>query len=433
MQEQEEEQKRFSFTYGLVMLRTSRANALMDRLGKLRIVKPLAWFLLVLMPIAAGLIFYLLAYELTILTSPRGAGVASAIRVLGPRVNFLLPGLNPYIPVVYGVIAIAVAVTIHEFSHGVVARSLGMPVKSAGVIFFLFIPIGAFVEVDEKVVRETKPRNALRMLAGGPGINMLVGVACLILLISSVSAMTPTVEGVPVISVAQSTPQQPSPALAAGIKSGDVITAIDGTPVTDLNYTLRTSGEFQPGQAVNVTLWRDGQSIVLPVTLGNTSQTIITVNANNVVISNKTYYFAYLGVGTFDYGGLQQEVANYVNAYKNDPFLYMVPPSFPIGDAPQTIPFSSLMIGFYNSPLGAANSIVDNLLFWLFFVNFNLAVFNCLPIYPMDGGQAFERFLVGAGRGRVSDALALRITTVVTVAVLLLLVVTIGGPYLGLF
>ena len=58
---------------------------------------------------------------------------------------------------------------------------------------------------------------------------------------------------------------------------------------------------------------------------------------------------------------------------------------------------------------------MQNLLFWIFFVNFNLAIFNNLPIYPMDGGQALERFLVGVGRGRIDDDNASRFATAVTV------------------
>jgi membrane-associated protease RseP (regulator of RpoE activity) len=426
---EEQEQKRVTFTYGLVTVRTRRANALMDRLGKLRIVRPLSWFLLVLMPIAAGLIFYLLLYELTILTSPRGAAIAGTIRVIGPRINFLLPGLNPYIPVVYGVIAIAVALTIHEFSHGVVARSLGMPVKSAGLLFLLFVPIGAFVEVDEKVVRETKPRNALRMLGAGPGINMLVGIACLVLLIFSVSAMTPAANGAAIqCSDNCSGSSFPSPAYQAGVMPGDFIVAINSIPVNNIDYALRQSGDFQPGQVVNVTIWRDGQiSTLQNLKLGNITYTYTNIVTN----ASQTISYPYLGVVTVSLANLKGNVSAYSSAYRGDPLLYMLPPSFP-GVAAH-IPFSDLLIGFYNTPLGPASSVIDNLLFWLFFVNFNLGLFNCLPLYPLDGGQAFERFLVGAGGGRISDSLASRITTIVTLTVVALLFVTLAGPYLGLF
>ncbi|MBS7660201.1 site-2 protease family protein, partial [Candidatus Bathyarchaeota archaeon] len=31
-----------------------------------------------------------------------------------------------------------------------------------------------------------------------------------------------------------------------------------------------------------------------------------------------------------------------------------------------------------------------NMLYWLWFVNFNVAIFNALPIYPLDGGRIFQ-------------------------------------------
>jgi membrane-associated protease RseP (regulator of RpoE activity) len=418
------------------MLRTRKGISLMDSLGKLRIVKPLAWFMLFLMPVSAALIFYIVIRELLVFLSPQGHAIASTVREIAPQANLLLPGLNPYIPIVYGITGIVVAVTIHEFSHGVVARSLGLRVKSVGVIFLLVVPIGAFVEVDEKELRETKPRNSLRVLGAGAGINLIVGIACLALLILSVSAMTPTVNGAVVTCSDNCTAAAynlPSPAYQQGIRPGDVIVAIDNIHFNDMDYALRQSGDFQPGQVVNITIWRDGQTIVVKnVTLATVQVTI----TNTVTNTTQNFSYPYLGIGSLSYATLQSDVSSYANAYRSDPTLYIVPPSFP-GVAnfvpAQYIPFSDLLIGFYHSPLGAANSAVDNVLFWVFFVNFNLAIFNCLPIYPMDGGQAFERFLVGVGRGKISDGQAARISTFVTLAVVLLLVVTIAGPYLGLF
>ena len=76
---------------------------------------------------------------------------------------------------------------------------------------------------------------------------------------------------------------------------------------------------------------------------------------------------------------------------------------------------------------------MQNMLFWLFFVNFNLAIFNSLPIYPMDGGQALERFLVGIGRGKINDDIANRITIAVTVVLVFALLSVILGPYLSAY
>ena len=91
----------------------------------------------------------------------------------------LLPGINPVIPFVYGIVGIVVAVVVHEGMHGVVARRLKMAVKSTGVMFLLIIPIGAFVEIDEKQIQKAKFRDTGRIMAGGPGSNILVALLAL--------------------------------------------------------------------------------------------------------------------------------------------------------------------------------------------------------------------------------------------------------------
>jgi serine protease Do len=68
------------------------------------------------------------------------------------------------------------------------------------------------------------------------------------------------------VAVAQVTSS--SPAEKAGMKVGDVITAINGTPVDDVNsFRLAVAG-FAPGTTVHLKVARNGQSLDLPVTLG---------------------------------------------------------------------------------------------------------------------------------------------------------------------
>lgn len=51
--------------------------------------------------------------------------------------------------------------------------------------------------------------------------------------------------------------------------SADIITAIDGQAVTGMStLTSYLATRTVPGQTINLTVWRDGQQIVLPVTLG---------------------------------------------------------------------------------------------------------------------------------------------------------------------
>ena len=136
----EKEYKRFEFQYGFLLVRTKRFQGLMDRLGRYGISKPVSWILLYLMPVAAGIALYLFLSQLGILLSPRGQEVASYVKTLSPLGNLGLPGINPYIPIVDGWAALVVAMVVHEGAHGVVARSLGLPVKSSGLMFLAGSP-----------------------------------------------------------------------------------------------------------------------------------------------------------------------------------------------------------------------------------------------------------------------------------------------------
>jgi serine protease Do len=63
-------------------------------------------------------------------------------------------------------------------------------------------------------------------------------------------------------------PQSDGPAAKAGIESGDVITAVNGTTVKDARELARTIGGFAPGNAIKLDVLHKGQSKVLTLTLG---------------------------------------------------------------------------------------------------------------------------------------------------------------------
>ena len=63
-------------------------------------------------------------------------------------------------------------------------------------------------------------------------------------------------------------PQADSPAMKAGIKSGDVITQVNGAPVRDARQLARRIGTMAPGTSVTLTLIHDGQSRNVTLTLG---------------------------------------------------------------------------------------------------------------------------------------------------------------------
>jgi len=63
-------------------------------------------------------------------------------------------------------------------------------------------------------------------------------------------------------------PQADSPGAKAGIRKGDVITALDGEPVKDPRDLARRVGAMAPGTKVDVSVWRDGKSENVEVEIG---------------------------------------------------------------------------------------------------------------------------------------------------------------------
>lgn len=426
---EEPEFKRVERQAGVIFLvRTKRFQHLMDSLGARKISKPISWFLLFLLPVACALGLFIFLNGLAVLFSPRGAAAASFVRTLSPLSNLALPGINPYFPIFDGYIAIIVAVIIHEGAHGVVARSLGLPVKSSGLMFFFFIPIGAFVEPDETALRMARTRDSERVLGAGAGINLVVGMVCLLLLLTLVSSMTPAVNGIGVQNVVPQVQEQgifvPTPAASAGIMPGDFITAVNGMAIND-PHIIPNSTWYSPGTVINITIWRQGNFIQLnDVKLA--SRTFINTQ------TNKTYQVAFLGVNDIGYSDLQGKASDYANSFFKTPLLYIAClPTFPA--CQDQVPFSDSNSQFYTSPAGNLTAGLANLLFWLFFINVNLAIFNALPIYPLDGGQAYRFFVKAVAGGRLSEEKQWFVVVATTFLVIGMLFLLIAGPYLHLF
>ena len=62
--------------------------------------------------------------------------------------------------------------------------------------------------------------------------------------------------------------QKDSPAAAAGVKSGDVITAVDGETVADPHDLARKIAALGPKKTATLAIIRNGAPMTLDVTLG---------------------------------------------------------------------------------------------------------------------------------------------------------------------
>jgi serine protease Do len=65
-----------------------------------------------------------------------------------------------------------------------------------------------------------------------------------------------------------SEPQKDSPAAKAGIQSGDVIKAVDDTPIHDARELARKIGTMSPGTAVKLAIIHKGEDKTVTLTLG---------------------------------------------------------------------------------------------------------------------------------------------------------------------
>lgn len=401
--------------YSLVLLRTTRFEGVMDRLGKRRIAGPSGWALLYLMPVAAAVGFFIFLRPIELLFSPSAPAFVSYVRTLSPLGNIGIPGLNPYIPIVDGWIALIIAMIVHEGAHGVIARSLGLPVKASGLIFILFvIPIGAFVDVDEDALKVAKSSHAGRVLAAGAGVNLVLAVVCLLLLFSAVGNLRPKVDGIAVGSI-----NPGYPAAQAGIRPGDFITAVNGIPI-DSSAAVNGSSWYRIGQSVNITVWRDGEYLQF-------NQVVIGSYPVNDTRTGIVSQRPIIGFGGVDYSTLTGMVSTYSGSFFSRA-LYFDIPTLPIAQG--VVPFGDSTAAFYTSSIGSSLVPLLDLLYWIFFLNFNLAIFNSLPLYPLDGGQAFMVGLKALGGGKLSEESLGRLTTAASLIVLGIILLVVAGPYL---
>ena len=73
--------------------------------------------------------------------------------------------------------------------------------------------------------------------------------------------------------------QPDSPALAAGIKSGDVIKSVDGKNIETIRDLTRMISAVKPGTSVKLDLWRDGKDMSVTAKVGDQKEEAAVVKA----------------------------------------------------------------------------------------------------------------------------------------------------------
>lgn len=380
--EQEKKKKRnvhAEVKFPLILIHTPFGLTFFDKVARTNAARIYAKFCTYLMPLITGLAIFLFVFSLIVVFS--NAAAREGARSAGPFSPFLIPGLNPILPLKIApiiIIAIIIAVVIHEGGHGIVARVYNIKVESTGILLFLGIPVGAFVNIEQEELAKASLKQRSAILTAGPLNNMILATISLIAIyfvistLTSLSTSSELQSGVEVTGI-----NDGSLAGAIGLSKGSIIKTIAGQNVhsiEDLSTLLRSN----LGHNIKVT-WQDrtGEKITRSVSLP------ASVEANRGI----------LGILIKDVAPDPSIVLKrYKSAFSSNPLVWLLPPTVNNGTA---VPYSDSMASKYDSSvLGSSFPLVANMLFWLWFINFNLAIFNALPIIiPLDGSQWYNSLI----------------------------------------
>ena len=208
----------------MIMIKTKIGVALMDRLCVYR------RFWRAMGIISRFITLFLMAFIVSIIaidliaiprmTSTGGLGIEYALAI---------PGLNPMLPIVYGWIALIIAMVVHEFSHGVQTRANDMEVESTGIIHCV-VPLGAFVEPNEEHVEKCSRKARMDLYAAGITTNFILAMIVFGLMFGGMTGgLTTDYEDNPAVFAMSGS----SPAFDSGIPTSAIITEIDGITVSN--------------------------------------------------------------------------------------------------------------------------------------------------------------------------------------------------------
>lgn len=223
----------------IIMWKTKRGRDLIDRIASRKVFWN-NYGRLALWICAASMIIImmLLLWEATI--------VSQVSRAPSPELILGIPGINPIIPVGYGILGLVVAIVVHEFAHGILTRVGGVKVQSMGLVFLVF-PIGAFVEPDEDELKKTTRSKRSKVFAVGPASNIVIAFVVLGLFSGvMMSSLDTTVEGALARGVVQDSPMQ-----VAGVSPNSVILSVDGNTISS-GSALASHVSPDPGSMVEV-------------------------------------------------------------------------------------------------------------------------------------------------------------------------------------
>tara|TARA_B110000444_G_scaffold97003_1_gene91954 strand:- start:35780 stop:37237 length:1458 start_codon:yes stop_codon:yes gene_type:complete len=389
----------------ILMVRSNRGLKTLERVARprrfWRIYGEVSlWLCLLCMFVVA--LMMILAFVTSVL-SPPSASPPTASELVA------IPGINPMIPLGWGTMAFVIALVIHEFGHGLLARAHGMRIRAFGLLQLGPLPLGAFAEPQYQELHKAPRKERMRMFAAGPATNLFAAFICLLLLGGLAGSFTSTSDNPHVRGIIKD-----AGADNAGMQPWDTILRIDDVEI-----------HGQEGFQTVIQGYQANDTIVVDVRHENGS-----LESVDLLLSDKYDYYIELGwsESNLEALGIQQGDA-FVGVEGISPSTAGIDrlagpfsPRFEGGVASQVIytpihilnmmilpfelqgvsmhPVEEAMLipadGFIGESLGMTGLLfIVNFFFWLMWVNILLGFTNLLPMVPFDGGHLFKDWLNG--------------------------------------
>jgi len=250
------------------------------------------------------------------------------------------------VPFWFWILAFPFVLIPHEFAHGVISRANKVRIENVGLIQLLIFS-GAFVEPNEKDLKKSNLITKLRIFAAGSVSNVVVALLIFMLTQYALWPMFVT-DGIMLGNVIEG-----GAAADAGLKSGMFVQEINGERV-DVKYT-----EFIIGY------------------------TYLLANSENMTSENIRVLPTRLSVARilrdFEPGQTVEVVADdksYVMTFSERPDNSTLPY---MGIVASGIAGNEFMLEF-----------LFPLIWWMTNISIFVAIFNLLPLYPLDGGLMVE-------------------------------------------
>ena len=400
----------FKFIPILILIHTPFGLKFFDWIARTNAAKLYARSNRYLMPFITALAIVLVIGGLMTIISNEPAREVS--RDLGPRSIFLIPGVNPFLPWHYALISLIITIVIHEAGHGIVARVYNVKLESTGIVLFFIVPIGAFVNIERNELEKTPLKHTSAILTAGALTNMILAGISLFGLYLVISTLSPLpISGAEEFGVSIIGVNEGSLAEKIGLTEGSVIQTISGQSIRSIE-DLRKILESNLGKTIDIA-WYDMDNnkkrdykrdyVSLPISINN-NKGILGVTLNVPAPDPKIV------------------LDRYKSLFSTNPLTLLPPPTL----AETFVPYSDLMADKYNSNIfGSSYALIANMLFWLWFINFNVAIFNALPIGPLDGGQWYGSLIAS----RTKEETGMAINQLITFAMIAIVVMLIGLPY----